>query len=246
MSTSPVAIVTGASRGIGAACARALAEAGYAVVINYRSESAAADAIAGEVNAAGGQAITVKANVGDPGDVAALFEAADAAFGAPDVLVNNAGISGPRCRIEDLGFEDLQAMLAINVMGPVMCSQAAIRRMSTNHGGRGGSIINISSGSAYIGNAGNGVHYAVTKGALNSFNIGASQELIGEGIRVNAVSPGMTETDMTSDRPASTFANLPMGRAAQPQEIASAVVWLASDGASYVAGANIRVGGGRP
>ena len=128
----------------------------------------------------------------------------------------------------------------------MLCAQHAIARMSTQRGGQGGAIVNVSSGSAYIGNPGNGVHYAITKGALNSFNIGASQEMVSEGVRINNVAPGMTTTDMTSDYGPEVFERLPMGRAAEPEEIAEAIYWLATESASYVAGANIRVGGGRP
>lgn len=238
-----VVLVTGGSRGIGAATAQAFAEAGYAVAVNYRSESTAAEAVVARL---GEDSAAFRANVAEPAEVIRLFEAVDERFGRLDVLVNNAGIIGPRTRIEGLTPEALTEMLAVNVSGPILCSQQAIARMSTRHGGNGGCIVNVSSGSAYIGNAGNGVHYAVTRGALNSFTIGASQELVAEGIRVNAVSPGMTRTDMIADRPPEMFAGLPMGRAGEPGEIAAAILWLASDAASYVAGANIRVAGGRP
>ena len=151
------------------------------------------------------------------------------------------------CRADvDLPLAELQQMLSTNVIGAVHCSQQAARRMSTRFGGQGGAIVNVSSGSAYIGNPGSGVHYAVTKGALNSFNAGASQEWVAEGIRVNAVSPGLTTTDMTADVDPERFNALPMGRGGEPNEIAEAIYWLATDRASYVAGANIRVAGGRP
>lgn len=242
----PIVLITGASRGIGAASARLFANHGFDVALNYQSSAEAARAVADDVANAGSRVSLVEADVSSPDDVRRMFEQVDAELGTLDVLVNNAGITGPRCRIEELSHADLERVLAINVTGPVLCAQNAIQRMSTRHGGRGGAIINVSSGSAYIGNAGRGVHYAISKGALNSFNIGASQELVAEGIRVNAVSPGMTVTDMTSDMGEATFASLPMGRAADPVEIAEAIVWLALDKASYVAGANIRVGGGRP
>ncbi|MEM7404562.1 MAG: SDR family oxidoreductase [Pseudomonadota bacterium] len=244
--TRPIVLITGASRGIGAAAARLFAANGFDVALNYQASEDAAAAVAETVTRAGARALLVAADVASPDDVARMFERVDGELGTLDVLVNNAGITGPRCRIDELSHADLERVLAINVTGSVLCAQQAIKRMSTRHGGQGGAIINISSGSAYIGNAGRGVHYAISKGALNSFNIGASQELVAEGIRVNAVSPGMTATDMTSDTAPGTFANLPMGRAAQPEEIAEAILWLALDKASYVAGANIRVGGGRP
>ena len=242
----PIVLITGGSRGIGAATARAFATRGYAVGVNYRSDVDAARRVVDAIHRDGGNAVALPADVADPTQVTTMFETLDAQLGRLDVLVNNAGIVGPRCRVEALPYTDLSAILATNVMGPIICSQHAIARMSTRHGGQGGAIINVSSGSAYIGNPGNGVHYAVSKGALNSFTIGASQELIAEGIRVNAVSPGMTVTDMTKDLPNATMEKLPMGRAAEPAEVAEAIVWLAESSASYVAGANIRVGGGRP
>jgi NAD(P)-dependent dehydrogenase (short-subunit alcohol dehydrogenase family) len=241
----PVVLVTGASRGIGAATAELFAANGYRVAVNYAQSQAAADAVVSRIIVAGGIAEAFAADVGDTTAVADMFAAIDASFGRLDVLVNNAGVVGPRCRIEDLEITELRRMLDTNVIGAVACAQHAIKRMSTDHGGSGGSIVNVSSGSAYIGNPTNGVHYAITKGALNSFNIGASQQLVREGIRVNAVAPGMTVTDMTSDLTES-FGDLPMQRAAEPLEIAEAIYWLATDKASHVAGANIRVAGGRP
>jgi len=242
----PVVLITGASRGIGAASARLFASNGYAVGLNYQVHTAAALDIANEIRRSGGEAVALQADVSQPSEVEAMFNSLDAQLGTLGVLVNNAGISGPRCRIEELPYAELQRILAINVIGPVLCTQQAITRMSTTHGGSGGAIINVSSGSAYIGNPHRGVHYAVTKGALNSFTIGASQELVAEGIRINAVSPGMTVTDMTADSPTQTFTNLPMGRGALAEEVSEAIVWLADAKASYVAGANIRVAGGRP
>lgn len=242
----PIALVTGGARGIGAASARLLAARGYQVCVNYQGAAAAAEAVVADITAGGGQALAVRADISQPEQVTRLFETLDAALGRLDVLVNNAGIVGPRCRIDELSVDDLRRVLDVNVVGVFLCAQAAIRRMSTRHGGRGGAIVNLSSGSAYIGNPGSGVQYAMSKGAVNSFNAGASQELVGEGIRVNNVSPGLTATDMTTDQLAAREPGLPMGRAASAEEIAEAVVWLASDAARYVAGANIRVAGGRP
>ena len=244
--SAPVSIVTGGSRGIGAATAKMLGARGHRVCVNYQGAAEAAQSVVEAIRTNGGEAIAVQADVSVADDVSRLFDTVDRELGTLDVLVNNAGIVGPRCRVEELSEAELRRVLDINVVGVVLCAQAAIRRMSTRHGGKGGCIVNVSSGSAYIGNPGNGVHYAISKGAVNSFNSGASQELIGEGIRVNNVSPGLTVTDMTADSLAGRESNLPMGRAATAEEIAEAIVWLASDAAGYVAGANIRVAGGRP
>ncbi len=242
-----VAIVTGASRGIGAAVARLLGANGYDVCVNYRAGKEAAERVVSDIAEKGGRAIAVAADVGQSGDVQRLFETVDKELGTVTALVNNAGIHGPRTRVDELKLEDLQRVLAVNVVGLITCSQQAVRRMSTRHGGSGGAIVNISSGSAYIGNPGSGVQYAVSKGAVNSFTIGLSQEVAGEGIRVNAVSPGLTRTDMPEAAALEEGKSIiPMGRVAEPEEIAEAVLWLLSDKASHVAGANIRVAGGRP
>jgi NAD(P)-dependent dehydrogenase (short-subunit alcohol dehydrogenase family) len=242
-----VAIVTGASRGIGAAVARLLGANGYRVCVNYRSERDAAEGVAADIVRAGGEALAVQADVADRDAVRRLFETADERLGCVAALVNNAGIHGPRGRVDALELDALEEVLAINVVGLVACSQEAVRRMSTRHGGVGGAIVNISSGAAYIGGAGDGVQYALSKGAVNSFTIGLSQEVAGEGIRVNAVSPGLTRTDMPSPAALERGASIiPMGRVGEAEEIAEAVLWLLSKRASFVAGANIRVAGGRP
>lgn len=242
-----VAIVTGASRGIGAAVAKLLGKNGYRVCVNYRSRGEDAEAVVAEIVAAGGEALAVQADVADAADVRRLFETVDERHGALTALVNNAGIHGPRGRVDALSREDLEAVLATNVVGLVACSQEAVRRMSTRNGGAGGAIVNISSGAAHIGSPGDGVQYALSKGAVNSFTIGLSQEVAAEGIRVNAVSPGLTRTDMPRPEALERGASvIPMGRVGEAEEIAEAVAWLLSDRASFVAGANIRVAGGRP
>ena len=242
-----VAIVTGASRGIGAAIARLLGANGYRIAVNYRAGKEAAERVVLDIEQGGGRALAVAADIARIDDVRRLFETVDQQLGPVTALVNNAGIHGPRERLDALALEDLQEVLAVNVVGLIACSQEAVRRMSTRHGGSGGAIVNISSGSAYIGNPGIGVQYAVSKGAVNSFTIGLSQEVAGEGIRVNAVSPGLTRTDMPSpDALERGAATIPMGRVGDPGEIAEAVRWLLSQQASFVAGANIRVAGGRP
>ncbi|MDX2315486.1 MAG: SDR family oxidoreductase [Gammaproteobacteria bacterium] len=242
-----VAVVTGASRGIGAAVARLLGSHGYRVCVNYRAGREAADAVAADIVQAGGEALAVQADVADRDAVRRLFETVDDQLGPLTALVNNAGIHGPRGRVDALGLDALEEVLAVNVVGLVACSQEAVRRMSTRYQGSGGAIVNISSGAAYIGGAGDGVHYAVSKGAVNSFTIGLSQEVAGEGIRVNAVSPGLTRTDMPDPAALERGPSIiPMGRVGDAEEIAEAVLWLLSDRASFVAGANIRVAGGRP
>lgn len=242
-----VALVTGGSRGIGAAVARQLGATGYQVAVNYRSNDDAAAEVVADIKRAGGQALAVQADIADADAVGRMFEMVDDQLGPLAALVNNAAISGPHGRVEDLPADALHEILGVNVFGLVLCSQHAVRRMSTRNGGQGGAIINVSSGAAHMGMPGTGVHYALSKGAVDSFSIGLSQEVAGEGIRVNTVSPGPTRTDMMQpENLASTAAAIPMGRIGEPEEIANAVLWLLSDDASFVAGATIRVAGGRP
>ena len=204
-------------------------------------------AVVREIESAGQRGIAVQVDTGTEADVIRLFKTVDAELGTLTGLVNNAGIYGPYGRLDALSHEDLMRVLAVNVAGLFTCSREAVLRMSTKHGGKGGAIVNISSGSATKGNPGVGIQYAASKGAVNSLGIGLSQEVAGEGIRVNTVAPGLTETDMPPpDRIAKEGPTIPIGRVAQPEEIAEAIVWLLSPKASYVAGANIRVGGGRP
>ncbi|MDD9878405.1 MAG: SDR family oxidoreductase [Magnetovibrio sp.] len=243
---SRVTLVTGASRGIGAATARLCAGAGHAVAINYRHGADKAEALAAEIAGAGGRAIAVRADTASEADVIRMFETVDAELGTLTGLVNNAGIHGPRGRLDDLTDAEIADVLDVNVRGCFLCAREAVRRMSTKHGGAGGAIVNVSSGSAHLGDPGGGVIYAASKGAVNSLTIGLSQEVAGEGIRVNAVAPGMTETDMPpKEKLAAAAGIIPMGRTGQPLEVAEAILWLLSDEASYVAGANIRVAGGR-
>lgn len=241
-----VAIVTGASRGIGAATARRLAAGGWAVAVNYRTDEAAAAGTAAAVEAAGGAALTVQADTASESDVERLFGEVESAWGRLDGLVNNAGIIGPRGRFEALTRDDMERVLAVNVTGCMLCARAAVKRMSTRHGGNGGVIVNVSSGAAHRGGANNSILYAVSKGAVNTLTIGLSQEVAGEGIRVNAVSPGITRTDMPSPDMLAQGPAIPMGRVGEADEIAEGIAWLMSDAAAYVAGANIRIAGGRP
>lgn len=241
-----VTIVTGGSRGIGAATALLCGQNGHAVCVTYRDRADKAEEVVASIKASGGEAIAVQADTAVEADVTRLFEMVDDALGTVTGLVNNAGIHGPRIRVDALETTDVERVLAVNVTALFQCSREAIRRMSTRHGGKGGAIVNVSSGSARLGSPGAGVLYAASKGAVNSLTIGLSQEVAGEGIRVNAVAPGLTVTDMPpAERLERDGPNIPIGRAAQPEEIAEAIYWLLTDKASYVAGANLRVGGGR-
>ena len=242
-----VAIVTGGSRGIGAATAKCLAKDRWAVAINYINSEDAAQEVADAVTAAGGEAIVIQADTASEADVERMFGEVEDRWGRLDALVNNAGIVGPRGKLEALTVDDVERVLAVNVTGYVLCARAAVKRMSTNHGGNGGVIVNVSSGSAHRGGANENILYAVSKGAVNSLTIGLSQEVAGEGIRVNAVAPGLTRTDMPNPTALETAGpSIPIGRIGEADEIAEGIVWLMSDKASYVAGANLRIAGGRP
>ncbi|WP_226580000.1 SDR family oxidoreductase [Acuticoccus sediminis] len=243
-------IITGGSRGIGAATVRRAAEAGHAICFSYGRDRASADAVVAEAEALGAKAIAVQADMGSEAGVLSLFAACDEAFGAPDVLVNNAGVSGRNGPIVDLPADDLERLLAVNVAGYVLCCREAVRRMSTKRGGRGGSIVNVGSRAAQLGGAHTWVHYAASKGAVDSLSIGLSIEVAREGIRVNSVRPGLIDTEIHAnagmpERIATMGPKLPMGRAGTPEEVANLILWLASDEASYVSGAVIDVGGAR-
>ena len=243
---SKITIVTGGSRGIGAATAKLLASHGHAVCVNYVSNADAASKVVSQIEAAGGRALAVQADTSVEADVMRMFETVDKELGTLTGLVNNAGTNGRRARVDDLQPDEIRQLLDINVLGCILCAREAVKRMSTTHGGQGGAIVNVSSGSANIGNPGIGVLYATSKGALNSFSIGLAQEVAAEGVRVNIVAPGMTQTDMPgADRIVAQASKIPMGRVAEPIEVAEAIYFLLSDNASYIAGANIRVGGGR-
>lgn len=243
-------LVTGGARGIGAAICRKAAQQGYRVCINYQSRSDSAETLAAEIAAAGGQVSTVQGDVADPGEVARLFDSAGE-LGPITGLVNNAGITGPLGRLDAADVQTIRRVLEVNAIGALYCAREAVRRMSPRHGGRGGSIVTISSGAATLGSPGDYVWYAASKGAVDSMTIGLSKEVTGEGIRVNAVSPGLTETDLHAessrapDRVERLAPQVPMGRAGRPEEVANAVCWLLSDEASYVSGAILRVAGGR-
>lgn len=246
------AVVTGGSRGIGAACARAFAEKGYSVVVVFKSAHAEADDVVREIAQSGGRAVAFQADVGEEAQVTQLFQNVDAWRGSEPlrVLVNNAGVlgpQGPEGSLQQLTAESMANVLKTNTIGPALCIREAESRMATNaksEGGSAGAIVQISSGSAYIGSP---LQYACSKGALNSLTIGLVSQLASKAIRINTVSPGMTATDMVAETlPTFDMSKIPLGRAGTPEEIAHCVVWLCSDEASYVAGANVRVAGGRP
>ena len=243
-------VVTGGSRGIGAAVCVAAAAAGWDVVVDYARDAGAAESVVRRIEDAGGHALAVRADVRDAAAVEDLFTAADAWRGPVAGLVNNAGISGGVSRVDELGEAALHEVLAVNVAGPFLCAGAAVRRMSTRHGGSGGAIVNVSSRAAVLGSPGEWVHYAATKAALDTLTVGLAQEVATEGVRVNAVAVGLVDTDFhassgEADRPGRIRPTVPMRRSGTPEEVAAAVVWLLSDSASYTTGTVLAVSGGR-
>jgi NAD(P)-dependent dehydrogenase (short-subunit alcohol dehydrogenase family) len=243
-------LVTGGSRGIGAAVCRLAARSGYAVAVNFASNEEAARRVVAEIDASGGEAFAVKGDVGTEADVMAMFEAVDKRFGRLDALVNNAGVVDLVARVDEMSAERIERILRINVLGAFLCAREAIKRMSMRHGGRGGVIVNMSSAAARLGGVGLYVDYAASKGAIDTMTIGLSREVAREGIRVNAVRPGMIDTEIHADsgdpdRARKIADTIPAGRPGTAEEIANAVVWLLSDEASYVQGAILDVSGGR-
>jgi len=244
-----VVVVTGGSRGIGAAAARLLGAERADVVVNYRADRAAAEAVARDIESAGGRALTFAADMAEEAGIVALFEAAERAFGRPTGLVNNAGISSPKHRIEETNATDALRVLRVNLLGVLLCTREAVKRMSTRHGGAGGAIVNVSSIGAVTGSPRAFTDYAAAKGGVDTLTIGVAAEVANCGIRVNAVRPGLVDTDIHAsaglpDRVARFGAQMPIGRAADPREVAEAIVFLLSPKASYITGAILDVAGG--
>lgn len=243
-------VVTGGSRGIGAAVCEAAARDGWDVVVDYVHDEAAAMDVVRRITDAGGRARAVRADVREAAAVERLFAEADAWQGPVTGLVNNAGVSGGFARVDEVTAATLSDVLAVNVVGAFLCAGAAVRRMSTAHGGPGGSIVNVSSRAAVLGSPGEWVHYAASKGALDTMTVGLARELATEGVRVNAVAVGLVDTDLHAaagepGRPERIRPTVPMQRSGTPEEVAAAVLWLLSDAASYTTGSVLAVSGGR-
>jgi NAD(P)-dependent dehydrogenase (short-subunit alcohol dehydrogenase family) len=250
MKMAGVMVVTGAGRGIGAAVARVAARQGYAVCVNYSSSAAGADEVVAAIRRDGGKAIALQANISRQAEVEKLFRDVDGELGKVTVLVNNAGVIGGQCAIEHIDEARLQETFAINVFGSFYCAREALRRMSTRHGGQGGAIVNVSSAAARHGGLPKEAHYAASKGAIDSFTIALAKEAGRDGVRVNAVRPGLIETDIHAAHGgeatvAAIAPTIPLGRAGTADEVAEAIVWLASPSASYIHGAVLDVSGGR-
>jgi NAD(P)-dependent dehydrogenase (short-subunit alcohol dehydrogenase family) len=240
-------VVTGASRGLGAASAiMAAKRLGFAVAVNYRKEKAAADKVVARIMADGGKAVAIQGDTAVEADIVRLFKTAEDKLGPITGLVNNAGIGGAVCRVDESTVANLERVWAVNITGCFICAREAVRRMSTLHGGKGGAIVNITSAAVRLGRPGQRVHYAASKGALHTFTIGLAKEVAKEGIRVNAVEPGLIDTDIqVGDRLQRLTPMVPTGKAGTADEVAEAVVWLLSDASSYCTASVVTVSGGR-
>jgi NAD(P)-dependent dehydrogenase (short-subunit alcohol dehydrogenase family) len=243
-------IVTGASRGIGAAVAVLAGGRGYAVAVNFCTGEVEASRVVHDIVAAGGRAVAIQGDVSHEADIVRLFETAERGLGPIKALVNNAAVTGGFARVDEVSSAAIATVLAVNVGGTILCSREAVQRMSTRHGGSGGAIVNISSLAARTGAAGEWVHYAASKGAIDSFTIGLAREVAAEGIRVNAVAPGLVETGLHAangepGRLQRLMGTIPMGRAGMPSEVAEGVLWLLSPAAAFTTGAILEIGGGR-
>ena len=243
-------LVTGGSRGIGAATALLAAQHGYSVAVNYATHSAAADEVVRKIRAAGGRAFSVQADVAVEKDILAMFKKIDIEFGRLDALVNNAGVVDQTSRVDAMTLARLQRMFAVNVFGSFLCAREAVKRMSTLGGGIGGAIVNVSSAAARIGSPGQYVDYAAAKGAIDTFTIGLAKEVAAEGIRVNAVRPGIIETDIHAsgglpNRARDVAPQVPMQRAGSADEVAQSIVWLLGENSAYTTGALLDIAGGR-
>lgn len=247
---NPTLLITGGSRGIGAATALLAAQRGYAVAVNYTTNEGAADEVVRQIRASGGNAITVQADVAEEAQVLAMFEKIDAKLGRLTALVNNAGVVDVAARVDEMSVARLKRMFDINVLGSFLCAREAVKRMSTRWGGAGGAIVNVSSVAARLGGAGQYVDYAASKGAIDALTMGLAKEVATEGIRVNAVRPGIIETDIHAsggepDRARQMAPLVPMQRAGSALEVAQAIVWLLSAESSYTTGSMLDVAGGR-
>jgi NAD(P)-dependent dehydrogenase (short-subunit alcohol dehydrogenase family) len=245
-----VLLVTGGSRGIGAATALLAARQGWTVAVNYTANSLAADEVVRQIRSEGGKAITVQADVADEAQVLRMFEHIDAKLGRLSGLVNNAGVVDVSARVDEMSVARFKRMFDINVIGSLICAREAVRRMSTRHGGEGGSIVNVSSAAARLGSPGQYVDYAAAKGAIDAFTLGLAKEVAGEGIRVNAVRPGLIETEIHAsgglpNRVKDLQHLVPMQRGGSAEEVAQSIVWLLSDAASYTTMSLLDVSGGR-
>jgi NAD(P)-dependent dehydrogenase (short-subunit alcohol dehydrogenase family) len=247
---SGVALITGSGRGIGAATAKLAARRGYAVCVNYLKNAERAEAVVAEIRAGGGKAILVKADTANENEVVRLFERVDAELGPLTALVNNAGITGRAGRLDSFDAEAMRRVLDVNVVGAMLCAQQAVKRMSTKNGGAGGSIVNVSSLAATLGGANQWIPYAAAKGGINSFTVGLAKEVAAEGIRVNAISPGLIATEIHAeagigDRLQKVMPMVPMGRLGSAEECAEAILWLMSGEAAYMIGSTLTLSGGR-